>query len=115
MYHAISGTNPWAQADRLHMDGNFIVNVPNQAKPQEMRPIDPQTKQTFLTNYLNLNVCFYNTRGAMTATHIKYLINAIDNNFLDNTYPIRPDQLFWLLAKLQVHATTDKNKRREFK
>ncbi|KPA77781.1 hypothetical protein ABB37_06612 [Leptomonas pyrrhocoris] len=115
LHDQASATIPWAYSETFKMNGLFVMQVPNQSIPISRDNMDPTTGRTKLHNYFTLDLEFTNLRGTLMGTHIKALIQSFQNIFLDNTFTIAPDELFWLLAKLQSHATTGKNKRKEFK
>ncbi|CAJ1020411.1 hypothetical protein, conserved [Leishmania lindenbergi] len=115
LYDQVGSEAPWAYAETFNMQGLFTMQVPNQSIPQPRNNLDLTTGRTRNHNFLNLDVEFTNLRGTLMGAHIKALINCFQNLFLDNTFTIAPDELFWLLAKLQSHAATGKNKRKAFK
>ncbi|CBZ25193.1 conserved hypothetical protein [Leishmania mexicana MHOM/GT/2001/U1103] len=115
LYDQVSSETPWAYAESFRMQGLFTMLVPNQSIPLPRNNLDTATGRTRYHNFFNLDLELMNLRGTLMGTHIRALLSCFENTFLDNTYTIAPDELFWLLAKLQSHATTGKNKRKAFK
>ncbi|CAC9474193.1 conserved hypothetical protein [Leishmania infantum JPCM5] len=115
LYDQVSSETPWAYAESFRMQGLFTMLVPNQSIPLPRNNFDTTTGRTRYHNFFNLDLELMNLRGTLMGTHIKALLNCFENTFLDNTFTVAPDELFWLLAKLQSHATTGKNKRKAFK
>ncbi|CAG9572051.1 conserved hypothetical protein [Leishmania major strain Friedlin] len=115
LYDQVSSETPWAYAESFSMQGLFTMLVPNQSIPLPRNNLDTITGRTHYHSFFNLDLELMNLRGTLMGTHIKALLNCFENTFLDNTFTVAPDELFWLLAKLQSHATTGKNKRKAFK
>ncbi|KAG5481939.1 hypothetical protein LSCM1_05651 [Leishmania martiniquensis] len=115
LYHEVSSATPWACAEEFRLQGLFTMQVPNQSIPLPRNNLDTTTGRTRYHNFFDLDFEFLNLRGTLMGTHIKALTKCFQNMFLGSTLTIAPDELFWLLAKLQSHATTGKNRRREFK
>ncbi|KAG5504152.1 hypothetical protein JIQ42_05984 [Leishmania sp. Namibia] len=115
LYNEISSEAPWAYAEEFRLQGLFTMLVPNQSIPLPRNNLDITTGRTRYHNFFDLDIEFLNLCGTLMGTHIKALTKCFQNLFLGNTYTIAPDELFWLLAKLQSHATTGKNRRKEFK
>ncbi|KAG5508717.1 hypothetical protein JKF63_05215 [Porcisia hertigi] len=115
LYSEVSSKTPWAYAETFRLKGQFTIVVPNQSIPQPRDNLNIATGRTRYHNFLDLDFELSNLRGTLMGTHMKALCECFRNTFLDNPYTIAPDELFWLLAKLQSHATTGKNKRKELK
>lgn len=115
LYDQVSSEIPWAYSENFKLNGLFVMQVPNQSIPLSRDNLDTASGRTKLHNFFTLDIEFMNLRGTLMGTHIKALVQSFQNIFLDNTFTIAPDELFWLLAKLQSHATSGKNKRKEFK
>lgn len=114
LHELVDVSSPFGCVDKLFVKGLHTVNVPNQTVPQDMDPIDPETGQSKLRNYLDYEFDITGVRGHLMAPHIATFTELFENLFGGSSCVVRPDELFWPLSKIHPKINTPKNVRSAF-